>query len=80
MDSLDLAYRLGVKLALANANQLQAAVQESAGGSSEEAEDNKDFYEDSITRNMKEHNRHASGNHYGDPIELGMGVDSIFMN
>ena len=80
MDSLDLAYRLGVKLALANANQFQTAVQETLRTRGESLKEDNEDMEDSTTRNLTEHNKHVAGNQFSDPIELGMGVDSIFMN
>jgi hypothetical protein len=80
MDSLDLAYRLGVKLALSNANQFQAAVNETVRSTKVSPVEDSEEYEDSTTRNLTEHNKHVAGNQFSDPIELGMGVDSIFMN
>jgi hypothetical protein len=78
---LKLAYYMGYKLAMRNANELQAAAMKatlSTADLKDKSED--DSVSNSVTRNLKEHNKHVSGNEYGDPIELSEGIDATYMN
>ena len=78
MDSVRLAYLIGCKLAMENADQFAQISQEI--GQQEVTSKDKDNYADETTRNLKEHNRHTSGASFGNPIELSKGVDPVFMN
>ena len=80
MNQLELAYNIGVKLALANANQLQQAALEQTSSQEDIKERSEEEYSDSVTRNMREHNKHVAGNSYSDPVELSKNLDSVFMN
>ena len=80
MSKLELAYNIGVKLALANANQFQQVAMEQTSSQEDIKEKSEEDYSDSVTRNMREHNKHVAGNNYSDPIELSKNLDSVFMN
>ena len=78
---LKLAYYIGHKLAMRNANEFQIAAVK-ATKSLEDLKDSKseEAISNSVTRNLREHNKHVSGNEYSDPIELSEGIDSTYMN
>lgn len=78
---LKLAYYIGCKLAMRNANELQAAAMRATRSIPDiKGMADGDTSSNSVTRNLKEHNKHVSGNEYGDPIELSEGIDATYMN
>ena len=65
---LKLAYYIGYKLAMRNASRLQPFYEVLYVSLGDKSED--DTVSNSVTRNLKEHNKHVSGNEYGDPMKL----------
>jgi len=78
--TLRVAYLIGCKLAMNNANEFQQVSVQATAPVSTLSKERDAGISDSTTRNLNEHNKHVSGASFGDKAELAKGIDSTFMN